>query len=719
FGLTNSQSLAVAGPVNGGASTTLATSAGNLAINGAVSGTTTAFDVAGNISQGAGSVITANTLRGNAGGAVALGGNNRIDTLGDFSAAGFSLKNVQDLTVAGPVNGGASVGLATTGNLVINGTLTGATTTLDVTGAISEASTGSIVAGTLRGDTSGAVSLTGNNRVGALGDFSAAYLNLRNALWLTVAGTVNGGTSTTLTTTSGDLTINGALKGTAMTLDSAGAIGQGSHGVITAATLSGRSTGLTALNGANHVGTLGSFAAAGLDLTNAQALAVNGPLTIANGGRLHLTTTSGLLSVNTAVRGGDVGLASAGDLTLTHAVQGDTVTLVSGGDIRQTASGIITAGTLGGRSAGSTVLDPVNHVDALGSFSAEGFDLATDRTLTVTGPVDGGDHVNLTTTNGDIVINGLVSGTRTALTSAGAIRQGASGGIAASTLTGRSAGATALDGSGNRVATLEAFKAAGFSFTNGQSLIVAGPIDGGARTTLTTTRGGDLSIDGAVQGGMMTLVSAGAINEGASGKLTADTLTGSAASIVTLGDAAHPLANYIGTLGGFAAPAGFRLTNAQTLNLASVNGSKYTVDAGTSSTYLSVTNGDLLQSDQAPLYNGVGVWASTGHIGLGGAPVYVVGDDAQVIVPGGISPAYFYAVDRQGNILPLTGGSSINVPTSALTSRAQNTNRHTDSYIDPSVISANYRAFGIVPTGLLLPPDQQRCAPDAVDCDDE
>ena len=156
--------------------------------------------------------------------------------------------------------------------------------------------------------------------------------------------------------------------------------------------------------------------------STAYALSANGPLTIANGGRLHLTTSSGVLSVNSALRGGDVGLSSAGDLTLTQAVQGDTVTLVSGGNISQTASGIVTAGTLAGRSVGSTMLDPVNHVDALGSFSANGFDLASDRTLTVIGPVDGGDHVNLITTNGDIIINGLVSGTRTTLSSAGLAR---------------------------------------------------------------------------------------------------------------------------------------------------------------------------------------------------------------------------------------------------------------------------------------------------------
>ena len=120
-----------------------------------------------------------------------------------------------------------------------------------------------------------------------------------------------------------------------------------------------------------------------------------------------------------------------------------------------------------------------------------------------------------------------------------------------------------------------------------------------------------------------------------------------------------------------------------------------------------------------PAGRGVGTWSSTGHIGTADAPIYVTGAGTQTIAEVGAPPAYFYALDRQGNILPLTGGTSINVPTSALTSRAQNTNNHTDSYIDPSVISAHYRAFGIVPSGLLLPPDQQRCAPDAMDCDDE
>ena len=64
-----------------------------------------------------------------------------------------------------------------------------------------------------------------------------------------------------------------------------------------------------------------------------------------------------------------------------------------------------------------------------------------------------------------------------------------------------------------------------------------------------------------------------------------------------------------------------------------------------------------------------------------------------------------------GCALPVVGAPNVNVPTSALTSRAQSGNNHGDAYIDPSVVTANYRSFGIVPSGILLPPDQQDCQP--------
>jgi hypothetical protein len=180
------------------------------------------------------------------------------------------------------------------------------------------------------------------------------------------------------------------------------------------------------------------------------------------------------------------------------------------------------------------------------------------------------------------------------------------------------------------------------------------------------------------------------------------------------------MGNHVGTLGGFASPAGFSFTNAQTLTLASVGGSAYTVNAGTSSLYLGVSGGDLLQQGTNWLYDGTGTWSSTGRIGTIGAPIYVTGVSDQTVAQVGVPPAYFYAVDAQGNLLPVVGAPSVNVPTSALTSRAQNGN-HGDAYIDPSVINANYRSFGIVPSGILLPADQQACQPGqpaSADCPD-
>jgi fibronectin-binding autotransporter adhesin len=119
------------------------------------------------------------------------------------------------------------------------------------------------------------------------------------------------------------------------------------------------------------------------------------------------------------------------------------------------------------------------------------------------------------------------------------------------------------------------------------------------------------------------------------------------------------------------------------------------------------------------MYDGLGTFSATGKIGSPDLPIYVIGAGDQTVAMVGAPPAYFYAVDRQGNILPLVGDLSVNVPTSLFTSRAQNANNRGDAYIDPSVISANYRSFGIVPSGILLPEDQQRCQPELEDCSNE
>ncbi|EQD37042.1 YapH protein, partial [mine drainage metagenome] len=90
-----------------------------------------------------------------------------------------------------------------------------------------------------------------------------------------------------------------------------------------------------------------------------------------------------------------------------------------------------------------------------------------------------------------------------------------------------------------------------------------------------------------------------------------------------------------------------------------------------------------------------------------------VSANSQFVAMVGIPPAYFYAVNQQGVIIPVAGQLSVNVPGSALASRAQNSNRHAYGYVDASVVSANYRPYGIVPPGIRLPADQQSCSPKA------
>jgi len=185
-----------------------------------------------------------------------------------------------------------------------------------------------------------------------------------------------------------------------------------------------------------------------------------------------------------------------------------------------------------------------------------------------------------------------------------------------------------------------------------------------------------------------------------------------------LGSAAQRNNNMVDTLGNFTSLAGFSMTNDKTLTLASVAGSAFTVNAGTSAFYLSVTNGDLFQLGTAQVYDGLGVWGSTGRMGTASNPIYVIGTGLQSIANVGLPPAYFYALDSSGNLLPLGGGFAINVPTASGAGSAQNGN-HGDSYIDPSVITANYRSYGIVPSGVRLPADQQNgCDPDQPDQSD-
>ena len=685
---------------------------------------------------------------------------------GAIDAGGGDLTLVANggtLAAAGALSGN-NIALSGQAGLILAGNVTaGQALTLGSSGGSIRQTGGVITAGSLTGSSAGSTSLDGANRIGMLGGFAADGFSLANAQVLTVAGTINGGSgATSIATTAGALTVYGSVSGGSValsgqgglgvngnvdsgagstTLDSGGAINEGSGGVVTAGTLAGGSSGATVLGGANAIASLGNFAANGFSLTNTRALTVTGAVD-GGSGAANLATTSGALAVNGSVAGGTVGLTGSGGLAINGGVDSGsgTTTLASGGAISEGGSGVIAAGTLIGNASGAAALNGANRIGSLGGFSANGLSLKNAQALTVAGAVNSGaGATSLATTAGALTVNGNVAGGAvtlngggglainagvnsgsgtTMLVSGGAISEGGNGMVTAGVLTGQSAGSTTLDPA-NMIARLGDFTANGFNLLNGEALTVVGTVNGGSGITLQTTSGG-LAIDGTLSAKLVSLQSAGAIDGGASGAIDATTLTGSAAGPTTLGSATQSMGNHVSTLGGFSSPAGFSFTNAQTLTLASVGGSAFTVNAGTAPLYLGVTHGDLLQLGTTWSYDGTGTWSSTGRIGTLGAPIYVTGVGNQMVAEVGMPPAYFYAVDAQGNLLPMIGAPSVNVPTSALTSRAQNGN-HGDAYIDPSVVNANYRSFGIVPSGILLPPDQQDCQPGqpgSADCPD-
>ncbi|MBH1619113.1 filamentous hemagglutinin N-terminal domain-containing protein [Stenotrophomonas maltophilia] len=288
------------------------------------------------------------------------------------------------------------------------------------------------------------------------------------------------------------------------------------------------------------------------------------------------------------------------------------------------------------------------------------------------------------------------------LGSGGALTQ--SGGVlAAQRLQGSAGGKASLRGD-NRIATLGDFSSQGLELRTTQGLQVAGNVQAGAQGLL-DVHGGDLQLNGSVQAGQLRLQSSGAIRAGAGGRLLADQLSGRAAGPTMLGDASQFVANAIGTLGDFQSPAGFSLTNAGTLALASLNGSAFSVDAGNSGFYLKVQGGDIRQLGTTPVLAGASHWWSSGSIGTQPLPIYLTSAGSSHVVDFiGRPPAYFYGIGTDG--LPLVVGGGLNLPTAIVGARTQGSVLPRVAYVDMGALSAQYRAFGIVQPGIRLPADQ-------------
>jgi len=542
------------------------TDLGGFALTGNVSAPSQTISLvsnSGSISQ-SGGVLTAGVLTGSASTSVSLNQANAVATLSGFTAAsGLSFTNASGFTATG-VSGGTFATLkGSSGDMILSGAVSGSTTTLtSTTGAITQTG-GVISANSLTGAAGTSASLNDANAVATLSGFSALTgLSFVDAASLTATG-VAGGSSTSLTATTGNLTLLGAISGTTTTLTAgAGAINQ-TGGVITAATLTGGAATSASLNDANAVGALSNFSAVtGLGFTNAAGFSANG---VAGGSSTTLT-------------------ASTGTLTLAGAISGTTTTLTaSAGGLNQTG-GTITATTLVGSAVSGISLTDANAVANLGALSnsatgginfsdAGSFNLtdniiASGQTVTLTS-----NSGSITQTGGGITANLLnlsaVSGITlndapaapNLVSQLGAVSNSTTGGVSfvdatiALNLVGNiSAPGQAVSLTGGSTIS----QAGGVTLAAGDLTInsVGGLTLGGADTvasdiTLTTT--GGVNISGSLTGAQTTILATGTFAVG--GALNSPNLTlQSGGGAIELGDATK-LGSETAAV-SFAAPSG-------------------------------------------------------------------------------------------------------------------------------------------------------------------
>ena len=382
------------------------------------SGKTVTIGSTDTINQTSGSIVTTG-LALTAANAIALTGPNAVGTVAASiigSKQAFSLNNTATSLTVGIVgavtgiatnNGAVSLTTTTSGDINLGQAIGAGTGTVALTsaGSIGQ-SGGSIVAKNLTVMALNAVALTGANKVGTVAASvtgASQGFSLNNTLTSLTVDTVgvvtgiatNNGNVVLSTTTSGGMALNqniGAGTGN-VTLTAAGGINQ-TGGSITAATLTGSSSGgaATSLTNANLVTNLGAFSSNGpsFAFTNNQALTTTGVLNAA--GNLALTTTTG-------------------DLTLGANVSSSVnkLTLVSAGTIGQSAGSIV-ASTLSLTSAfGATLTSAANAVGSLGSIQIGSGDFALVNTgsVGVAGPVTGAANVSIG--SGTIGVTGSIA----------------------------------------------------------------------------------------------------------------------------------------------------------------------------------------------------------------------------------------------------------------------------------------------------------------------
>ncbi|HEX2830690.1 MAG TPA: autotransporter-associated beta strand repeat-containing protein [Burkholderiales bacterium] len=474
--------VAINAPVSAGGSVTITTNGGSGSVGlgaNVTAGTSVALTGGtGGITQ-SGGIITATTLTANATGPVSLTQNNAFTSLGASSGVGFSVLDVNSLTVTGAVDAGAgALSISTNGDMTVNAgaTLAGGTgVTLNSAGNIS---LGAAAGGT----TNGAIDIIADSDANGTG-----------TLTTTAAGTIGNGSATTVTLQGTDLVLGANVTGASVVLrpsTNAATIGiedatkdfkvsDAEIDLITAGSL--LTIGTTANTGGITLGTDAPITAGSknIELVTAGTLAVNAANGITTTGALAFTAddmalaggtisgTSVTLRPTTAGRQIDLGTNTAGTLGLTSA-EIDTVTtgaltigrsdgtaagnitltdaiaptgttslvLRTGGSITQGAGKTISEATLGlVAGTGVTLTDAGNDVTNLTGFvtAAGNFAFTDANAFTVVGAA----AVNPTVANGVQTTNGSIALTGTTLNLASnLVTAGGAGAASAVTLTG-------------------------------------------------------------------------------------------------------------------------------------------------------------------------------------------------------------------------------------------------------------------------------------------
>jgi hypothetical protein len=282
-------------------------------------------------------------------------------------------------------------------------------------------------------------------------------------------------------------------------------------------------------------------------------------------------------------------------------------------------------------------------------------------------------------------------------------------------------GATALTGD-NAIAALGAFGASQLEVRTLGDLRVTGPV--AATGALRLQAGGGMTLAGTVSGGSAWLQAGADLGAVEGGRIVAGSLSGRVGGRTALGTAAAPIDNRIDRIGDVVSPGGFSLSNGQSLTLGALDGSTYSIDAGTAAVALDV-RGDLLQADRARLRDGTGTFSASGRIGTAALPVYVLGVGEQRAIAG-MPPAYIDAVTADGRPLAVTGSGGGAPVVVALAGRVQHAASHPGDAPAPGdpgdpgeagTANADTSEPTVVGPGLRLPADRARaCEAGERDC---